>query len=44
MKDIEAAGMKFVGQDENAERMEVMELDNHPYFVGCQYHPEYLSR
>jgi CTP synthase len=37
-------GLKFVGTDENKERMEVMELDDHPYFVGVQYHPEYKSR
>lgn len=24
--------------------MEIVELDNHPYYVGVQYHPEYLSR
>lgn len=26
-----------------AVRMEIIELQNHPYFVGVQYHPEYLS-
>jgi CTP synthase len=24
--------------------MEILELQNHPYYVGVQYHPEYLSR
>jgi CTP synthase len=24
--------------------MEVIELDDHPYYVGTQYHPEFLSR
>ena len=37
-------GMKFVGHDIENNRMEVMELEDHPYFVGVQYHPEYLSR
>lgn len=41
---LEAAGMKFVGVDENNERMEIMELEHHPYYVGVQFHPEYLSR
>lgn len=41
---LEAAGMKFVAKDETGERMEVFEIENNPYFVGCQYHPEYLSR
>lgn len=26
-----------------AVRMEIVELRDHPYFVGVQYHPEYLS-
>ena len=36
--------MMFPGQSEDGNRMEVMELGSHPYFVGVQYHPEYLSR
>lgn len=41
---LEEAGLKFVGTDEEATRMEIVELENHPYYVGVQYHPEYLSR
>lgn len=44
VKRLEDAGMKFVGTDDKVERMEIMELDDHPYYVGVQYHPEYLSR
>lgn len=40
----EKKGFQFVGQDENGERMEVIELDDHCYFVGVQYHPEFTSR
>ncbi|KAL8613708.1 CTP synthase 1 [Nucella lapillus] len=40
----EEKGLHFVGRSEDGERMEIMELDNHPYFVGVQYHPEYISR
>lgn len=36
--------MNFVGEDETGQRMEVLELDYHSYYVACQYHPEYLSR
>ena len=36
--------MQFPGQSEDGNRMEVMELKSHPYYVGVQYHPEYLSR
>ncbi|KAI0017611.1 CTP synthase [Xylariomycetidae sp. FL0641] len=41
---LEKAGLNFIGKDEKGERMEIIELKNHPYFVGVQYHPEYLSR
>uniref|UniRef100_A0A665T654 CTP synthase n=1 Tax=Echeneis naucrates TaxID=173247 RepID=A0A665T654_ECHNA len=40
----EAKGLKFVGQDEEGERMEIIELEGHTYFVGVQYHPEFTSR
>lgn len=38
------AGLDFVGKDDTGERMEILELKDHPYFVGVQFHPEYLSR
>ena len=41
---LEDAGMHFVGKDEKGERMEVVELKDHDWFVGVQFHPEYLSR
>lgn len=43
---IHDGGLLFVGRDEAGERMEIAELprDQHPYFVGCQFHPEFLSR
>ncbi|TMW53750.1 hypothetical protein DOY81_001155 [Sarcophaga bullata] len=41
---LEERGMRFVGCDDTHTRMEVIELRNHPYYVGTQYHPEYLSR
>ena len=44
VKRIEEAGLKFVGKDIKQERMEIIELLNHPYFVATQFHPEYLSR
>lgn len=40
----EEKGFRFVGQDVEGERMEVIEMDDHPYFVGVQYHPEFTSR
>mmetsp|Transcript_14284 Transcript_14284/g.21101 ORF Transcript_14284/g.21101 Transcript_14284/m.21101 type:complete len:165 (+) Transcript_14284:1618-2112(+) len=43
---IHSAGLAFVGRDEKGERMEVAELkrSTHPYYMGCQYHPEFKSR
>ncbi|TNN89159.1 CTP synthase 1 [Liparis tanakae] len=40
----EEKGFQFVGQDVEGERMEVIELEDHCYFVGVQYHPEFTSR
>ena len=39
-----AKGLSFVGKDEKGERMEIVELKDHPWYVGVQFHPEYLSR
>jgi CTP synthase len=44
VEDFEKAGLKFVGRSDDNQRMEILELDNHPYFVAVQYHPEYISR
>ena len=44
MEEFESAGMKFVGRDTQNERMEIMELSGHPFYVAVQYHPEYISR
>ncbi len=41
---ISDAGLTFIGKDEAGERMEMFELKDHPWFVGVQFHPEYLSR
>jgi CTP synthase len=45
--EIHNSGLKLVGRDaETGMRMEVAELPlgEHPYYVGCQYHPEFQSR
>jgi CTP synthase len=41
---IEEKGMIFTGEDGNEERMEILEIEDHPFFVGVQFHPEYTSR
>ena len=44
IEKIEAEGLVYVGKDETGQRCEIMELENHPYYVGTQYHPEFKSR
>ncbi|CAG9832625.1 unnamed protein product [Diabrotica balteata] len=44
IENFEENGMQFVGVDMDKKRMEILELDKHPYYVAVQYHPEYLSR
>ncbi len=41
---IEEAGFVFVGKDESGQRCEIFELNDHPYYVGVQFHPEFKSR
>ncbi|KAL2474015.1 CTP synthase family protein [Forsythia ovata] len=41
---LEDAGLSFVGKDESGDRMEIIELPSHPYFIGVQFHPEFKSR
>jgi len=44
VEKLEQAGLMFVGKDETYRRMEILELQGHPYFVGVQFHPEFKSR
>ncbi len=43
LEQIEAAGLKATGINPKTGLVEVVELENHPWFVGVQYHPEYKS-
>lgn len=40
----EEAGWKFTGRSEDGTKMEIGELEGHPYFVASQFHPEFKSR
>ena len=42
--EIEAAGMVVSGINPERNLVEVVELPDHPWFLACQYHPEFLSR
>jgi len=41
---LEATGMRFSGMSPDGELPEIVELPNHPWFVGVQYHPELKSK
>ena len=43
LKQIEAAGMKATGVNPKTGLVEIIEISDHPWFVGVQYHPEYKS-
>lgn len=41
---LKEAGMKISGVNKELDLVEVIELNEHPYFIACQYHPEFKSR
>jgi len=41
---MEQHGLHFAGQDDRGQRMELCELQGHPFFIACQFHPEFKSR
>ena len=41
---MEDRGWRFTGRSECGTRMEIGELDDHPFFVASQFHPEFKSR
>ena len=36
-------GLKVVGKSADKMLVEVIEIDEHPWFIGCQFHPEFTS-
>ncbi len=43
LSQIENAGLKASGKNPKTNLVEVVELEDHPWFIGVQYHPEYKS-
>ena len=37
-------GLVFSGTSPNGELVEIIEISDHPWFLGCQFHPEFKSR
>ena len=40
----ETAGMVIAGTTTDGKLVELVELKEHPFFIACQYHPEFLSK
>ncbi len=43
LKDFEKAGLIPVGTNPDTNLVEIVEIPDHPWFVGVQFHPEYSS-
>ena len=41
---LEESGLVISGTSPNGELIEIVEINDHPWFVGCQFHPEFKSR
>ena len=41
---LEKAGLKICGTSPDGSIVEAIEITNHPFFIGTQFHPEYISR
>ena len=44
MSDLTEAGLKISGMAPSGELVEIVEIESHPWFLGCQFHPEFKSR
>ena len=43
-KVLTAAGLKITGRTPDENYVEIVEASNHPWFLGCQFHPEFKSK
>ena len=41
--ELSSKGLKIVGKSADKMLVEVIEIEDHPWFVGCQFHPEFTS-
>jgi len=37
-------GLKITGETRDGTYVEICEIEDHPYFLGCQFHPEFKSK
>jgi CTP synthase len=43
LERLEATGLRIAGRSLDDELVEIVEIPDHPWFVGCQFHPEFNS-
>jgi CTP synthase len=43
-KTLVAAGLRITGRTPDGNYVEIVEAPNHPWFLGCQFHPEFKSK
>jgi CTP synthase len=41
---LEQAGLRLSGRSPDGKLVEMVELESHPHFIACQFHPEFKSR
>ncbi len=44
MQVLEQSGLRITGLSPREDLVEIVELEDHPWFLGCQFHPEFKSR
>jgi CTP synthase len=44
LEKLEEKGMKVAGKNQKRDLVEIMEIEDHPWFVGVQFHPEFKSK
>ncbi len=43
LEQLEGTGMRISGRSSDGELVEMIEIPEHPWFVACQFHPEFTS-
>jgi CTP synthase len=44
IEKLKGSGMVFSGMSPSGDLVEIIELQGHPWYLGCQFHPEFKSR
>ena len=43
-KPLTDGGLRLTGSSESGTYVEIVEIPGHPFFLGCQFHPEFKSK